>query len=100
MLTSKAHAYFAKSLEAAPPSTLDELDAEDKGALKELTSHLEEVREKAWDHEAENIEFEGRSIWEDDDGRRGYASVNIDGICFQPGDYVIVRSGKSHSLFY
>jgi hypothetical protein len=99
MLTIKAHAYFAKSLEAAPPLTLDELDAEDKDALKDLISHLEEVREKAWGHEAENIEFEGRSIW-DDDGRRGYASVNIDGVCFQPGDYVIVRSNKSHSLFH
>jgi hypothetical protein len=79
---------------------LHELEAEDKEALRELTSHLESVREKAWGHEVRNIEFEGGTIWDDKNGRIGYASVNIDGVEFRPGDYVILRSGKLQLFFF
>lgn len=51
------------------------------------------MRAKVWNHESIKIEFKGTSIWQDkESGRRGYASVDIDGVLFAIGDCVVVRS--------
>ncbi len=99
MLTGQARAYFAKCLAEAPASNFGELEVEDKLALRNLTTHLEEIREEAWDHEVKKVEFIGPSIWDDAvHGRSGYASVNIDGVIYRPNDCVILRSGELESL--
>ena len=101
MLTGKARAYFAKCLAEAPASNFGELEAEDKLALRDLTTHLEEIREETWNHEVKEIKFIGSSIWDDAvHGRTGYASVNIDGVIYRPNDCVILRSGKLESLIF
>ncbi|KAE9380648.1 S-adenosyl-L-methionine-dependent methyltransferase [Stipitochalara longipes BDJ] len=91
-LNRLARAYFAKSLAQAPTLSFGELEAQDKLALRDLTTHLEEIREKAWEHEVKDIAFIGPNSWDDVEGRTGYASVNIDGVIFRPGDCVILRS--------
>ncbi len=90
----QSRAYFAKSLADAPASKFGELEVEDKLALRDLTTHLEEIRARAWDHELINVKFIGPGIWDDMKGRTGYASVNIDGVIYRPNDCVILRSGE------
>jgi hypothetical protein len=63
----------------------------DKNTL-DLKKYLEDIRKHIWEHKTARIEFEGPSIWQDKDDRLGYASANIDGQNYRPGDCVIVRS--------
>jgi hypothetical protein len=41
---------------------------------------------------AAKIDFKGSSIWQNENGRHGYAAVDIDGVTYETGDCVIVRS--------
>ena len=59
--------------------------------LPDLKEYLDNIREAAWATETKSICF-GASIWKDRKlDRTGYASANIDGVIYRPGDCVIVR---------
>jgi len=57
-----------------------------------LERYLKKTRARVWNHEPVNIEFKGSSIWKDRKGRVGFASAVIDGLTYEIGDCVIVRS--------
>lgn len=67
------------------------IEIEDRNDL-DLNRYLEGIRVKVWDHEPAKIDFKGSSIWQNENGRHGYAAVDIDGVTYETGDCVIVRS--------
>lgn len=58
----------------------------------DLNRYLKDIRARVWDHESAKIDFKGSSIWQNKNGRHGYAAVDIDGVTYETGDCVIVRS--------
>jgi hypothetical protein len=71
---------------------LKHIKIEDKDRL-DLDRYLQDMRARVWNHEPVQVGFKGTSIWQDkESGRRGYASVEIDGVLFTVGDCVVVRS--------
>jgi hypothetical protein len=67
------------------------MEIEDRNDL-DLNRYLEDIRARVWKHEPAKIDFKGSSIWQNKNGRHGYAAVDIDGVTYETGDCVIVRS--------
>jgi hypothetical protein len=54
--------------------------------------NLKQVAFEQKDEDSQSITFNSSVVWRDQQrGRKGYASVDINGMTYKPGDYILVR---------
>lgn len=86
-------AFNARNMEIDSGSAdLTKLDIEERTALQDLTDHMRKLRTQAGQHRVKTVKSP-IEYWYDEIGhRKVFASVEIDGVLFYPGDFVMVRS--------
>jgi hypothetical protein len=86
----QAREFFPTKLDKVPAGGLERIEVGETNTS--LERYLRDARAKVWDHEPTSIKFTGSSIWRGKDGKVGFAAVDIDGVTYEAGDCIMVRS--------